>query len=179
MIPETIVDRPLTDGERHMSTLVFKNEVDTKLVRIRYPADPLNEERRAYTDGNIIKYPYNIQNGAETQYSDDLSKSSHLDKRRTLIHELAHVWQYQPYGRKIGHSNEHNEYSYRDRLNDRKWIRFDLWGREQQAEAYGDLYLLIIGRESNAHFMIDGVLRRLGPEDIDLLLAAIHSADPR
>lgn len=179
MIPETIVDRPLTDGERQMSAFVFKNEVDTKLVRIRYPEKPLNENRRAYTEDNTIKYPHHFKNGTDTQYSEDISKSSHLDKRTILIHELAHVWQHQPYGKKIGHSNDHADYFYRDRLKEGKWVRFDQWGREEQANAYADLYRLMTGNTSLVILEIEGVRRKLDPRDIDLLLAAIHSADPR
>lgn len=71
--------RNLSSDEQHKVRQVFGSSIDLTVVRLVFSNVHVNN--RAYTLGNTVRFPRAIA----------------LDDR-TLIHELAHVWQYQTRG---------------------------------------------------------------------------------
>jgi hypothetical protein len=71
--------RPLTSSEREMLMQIFGSSINLGVIRLAIT--DLGVDGRAYTLGNTIRIP----------------RGAAIDTR-TLVHEVAHVWQYQTRG---------------------------------------------------------------------------------
>lgn len=81
------ISRKLTAGEKSLVTQVYKNSVNTGLVRV------LNEKYAPFQSDDVLMTPDgNIYAG--TAYLADYSTGSSNDAS-VFIHEMAHVWQKQ------------------------------------------------------------------------------------
>lgn len=80
--------RPLTDGERAFLAPLFRDAVDYDAIRIvRGRAFPLQGARTIVTLGRAIYVPQPV-------YVDDYAGAAPA-RRAILVHEVAHVWQYE------------------------------------------------------------------------------------
>lgn len=80
--------RPLTDGERAFLAPLFRDGVDYDAVRVvRGRAFPLQGPRTIVTLGRAIYVPAAV-------YVSDYANAA-AERRAILVHEVAHVWQYE------------------------------------------------------------------------------------
>lgn len=80
--------RPLTPGERALLAPLYRNSIDYDAVRIaRGRAFPLQGRSTVVTLRRVVYAPRAV-------YSDDFYRGG-PDQQALLVHEMAHVWQYE------------------------------------------------------------------------------------
>lgn len=86
--PSPAHGRSLTDGERAFLAPIFRDAVDYRAVRVvRGRAFPLQGDRTIVTIGHAVYAPAAV-------YTDDFARAPR-ERRAILVHEVAHVWQYE------------------------------------------------------------------------------------
>jgi hypothetical protein len=139
--------RPLNGGERSLLLEVFGDSLDYNTVTVKRGGI-----ETVWDTSRTVANTISLTNDNFTRQPEDPLALS--DKgRRTLVHEMTHVWQYQHSGlgymaaslgsqldAVISHGNRDAAYEWNELVD--AGVPFERWNPEQQAQAVGDYYAL-------------------------------------